>query len=135
MTTIVLTDDQRKKIVQDAKGMELLTPQEVEKIATKVNDKINLPFLNTDQEQVVFVKAVRWLDKQLYQLLPNELYECIRMTESGINEDEADTIRVRITKTINKLVDLPFLSESQEEKLFGIFIGIITTAMIKGNKL
>lgn len=136
MTTITLTEEQRQKIVKDAEETKmLLTDEEVEKIASKVNEKINLPFLSEDKEQIVFVKIVRLLDRSLYTLLPNEIYECIRMAQDGIDSEEAETIKTRITKAINNLVNLPFLTENQEEILFGIVIGIIINAMMKGNSL
>lgn len=135
MSTIILTDDQRQKIIEDAGGTELLTDAEVEKIASQVNEQVNLPFLGEEQERVVLVKVVRWLDQTLYQMLPNEIYDCIRMAEGGIDEEEADTLKRRIRDGVNNLVNLPFLTENQEQKLFGLVIDIIVGAMKKGNTL
>jgi hypothetical protein len=108
----------------------MLTPREVERIATKINKEVNLPFLNELKEQKLFVKLIGWVDEKIYTVLPNEYYEMVRYVEDGISLSEAESIKVTLTDKINKAIDLPILPERTEGYLFGKIIGLIVDAMV-----
>jgi len=136
MSAITLTQAQLTQIKADMdEKVEMLTDAEVNALAQKINKLINLPFLNEDKELQVFAKIVKWVDKQLYQLLPNEYYELIRDAHDGISKEEAQKIEDRLTPLINNIVNIPVLTEAQEEKLIGLVLGLIINAMVKGFKL
>jgi len=136
MSEITLTKTQLEKISTDMNDqVEMLTPEEVNALAMKVNKAINLPFISEEKEFVVFVKIIKWIDKKLYQLLPNEYYELINDATNGISKEEAMIIEERVTPMINNIVNLPVLTEKQEEKLISIILGLIINAMVKGFKL
>jgi len=136
MATITLTKEQLAQIRKDmTEQVEMLNDAEVNALALKVNDAINLPFLNPEKEFVVFVKVIKWVDKQLYQLLPNEYYELVKDSTDGISKEEAKKIEQRLTPLINNLVNIPVLTEKQEGKLISLVLGLIINAMIKGFKL
>lgn len=136
MSEITLTKKQLEKISTDMNDqVEMLTAEEVNALAMKVNKAINLPFISEEKEFVVFVKIIKWIDKKLYQLLPNEYYELINDATDGISKEEAIIIEERVTPMINNVVNLPVLTEKQEEKLISIILGLIINAMVKGFKL
>ena len=136
MSEIKLTKKQLVKISVDMnEQVEMLNDAEVNALAIKVNKAINLPFISEEKEFVVFVKIIKWIDKKLYQLLPNEYYELINDATNGISKEEAMVIEERVTPMINNAVNLPVLTETQEEKLMSIILGLIINAMVKGFKL
>ena len=75
------------------------------------------------------------VDRQLYRLLPNEYYELVKDASDGISKEEAVKIEERLTPLINNVVNIPILTEKQEEKLIGLVLSLIINAMIKGFKL
>lgn len=136
MSEITLTQVQLDQIKNDInEQVEMLTDAEVNALAQKVNNAINFPFLNEEKEFVVFAKVIKWVDKQLYKLLPNEYYELVKDATDGISKDEAIKIEERLTPLINNVINIPVLSENQEAKLISLVLSWIIKAMIKGNKL
>ena len=91
--SVVLNDQQRKKIIHDMnEQVEMLTDIEIEYLATKLNENVNIPFLKENKEQIILAKLVKKVDRYLYSSLPNELYECIKDTKEGISEEEIDNL-------------------------------------------
>lgn len=136
MSNIQLTKQQLDQIKQDMnQKVEMLTDAEVNVLARKVNGVVNFPFLNEEKELAVFIKVIRFVDKQLYKLLPNEYYALVKDASDGISEREAKNIENRLTPLINNLVNIPVLTEKHEEKLIGLILSLIIKAMIKGFKL
>lgn len=133
---INLTPDQLKKIRDDWEvRSEMLTDSEVNAIAQKLDKVVNLPFIGEEKELIVLAKITKWVDKQLYRLLPNEYYELIRDASNGISEEEAKRIEKRLTPLINNAVNVPVLTEKQEGIVIGFILHLIITAMVKGFKL
>ena len=135
-TTGNLTSDQLNQIKLDmSETTQMLSDAQVNALAQKVNKAINLPFLKEEKELIVFAKLVRLIDQKLYQLLPNEYYELIKVANDGISKEDAVIMQQRLTPLINKAVNIPVLSEKQEQKLISFILGIIVNAMVKGCKL
>ena len=130
-----LTATAYKKVGTDADKAEMLTQKEVEAIATKLNKVINLPILKEEKEQIIFVKIVKQIDMFLYGVLPNEIYELIRVASDGITDKDALIIEENLTKLANDYINLPFLTEPMEETVFRVVIGIIVRAMLKGKSI
>ena len=136
MSEITLTTEQLVKIKKEMdKQIEMLTEAEISALAKKVNIAIDLPFLKDEKELIVFAKVIRWIDKQLYQLLPNEYYILVKNTSDGISKTEAKQIQKRLTPLINNVINIPVLTEKMEAKLISLILGLIINAMIKGFKL
>lgn len=136
MKNVVLTENVFSQINVDMKEKEeMLTDAEVNALAMKVNAAINLPLIGEKKELKVFVKIIKWVDKQLYQLLPNEYYELVKDATDGITKEEALVIEERLTPLINEKINIPVLSEKMEAKLIGLVLGLIMNAMVKGFKL
>ena len=132
---VKLTATEYKKVGADAGKMEMLTQAEVEAIATKLNKVINLPILKEDKEQIIFVKIVKQIDRFLYGVLPNEIYELIRVASDGISEKDALVMEENLTKLANGYIYLPFLTEPMEETVFRVVVGLIVRAMLKGKTI
>ncbi len=136
MPSITLTGDQVRSIMDDAdKTVELLSVQELEFIAGKLNEKIDLPFLTEEQENVVLVKIAKQIDRYLYSVLPNEVYAMVKDASNGISEGEAEKIKARLAKLINKCVDIPIVGEEVEQLIFKTILDLIALAMQKGKTL
>jgi uncharacterized protein (DUF2384 family) len=133
--TIQLTANQRQGIQGDVDKNSMLTDQELEAIASKLNEHIDIPFVSEEHEQVIWVKIVKQIDRFLYKVLPNEVYQLIRTAQDGISNEEAQLIEQRLAQIINKYVDIPIVSEEVEEKIFTLVLSIIATAMKKGKSL
>ncbi|NQU53153.1 MAG: hypothetical protein HQ522_11515 [Bacteroidetes bacterium] len=136
MADIVLTKNQLEQINEDMNVHEkMLSDEETNALAQKVNKAINLPLIGEEKEFIVFVKVIKWIDQKLYGLLPNEYYRLVKDSTNGISKEEAAVIEERITPLINKAVNIPVLTENQEAKLIGLVLGLIINAMVKGFKL
>ena len=136
MATISLTQEQLDQIKKDMdKKVDMLSDAEINALAQKVNKEINLPFVSEEKELQLMAKFIKWIDRELYQLLPNEYYELIKNSSDGISKEEAAEIERRLTPLINNVVNIPVLSEELEAKLIGLVLGLIINAMVKGFKL
>ncbi len=137
-TTITLTNDQVQAILDDAdKKVEMLSMQELEVIASKLSEVVKIPFLGLSekQKQVILVKIVKQIDRALYKVLPNEVYEMVKDAHDGISEEEAKKIKTRLAQIVNKVVDIPIVGEEVEELIFETVLDLIVLAMQKGKTL
>ena len=136
MATITLTKEQLQQIQLDMYYQShMLTDAEVNALARKVTAAFGIPFLSEEKEFIVFVKIVRWIDTQLYNLLPNEYYELVHDAHNGISQEEANKITERITPLINKVVNIPILPEIAEGLIINMILGIIIHALVRGFNL
>jgi len=113
----------------------MLTDAEINALAQKVNKKINLPFLSEEKELIVFAKLIKWIDRELYKILPNEYYDLIHDVSDGLTSQEATDFEIRLTPLINNAINIPILSEKLEAKLISLVLSGIMGAMVKGSKL
>ncbi len=136
MPTLTLTQAQLVQLRKDMnEQVEMLSDEEINALAEKVNAEINIPFLSEEKEFVTFSKIIRFIDRQLYKLLPNEVYAMVKSTSDGISEEEARQMLKRITPMVNNVVNIPILTEIQEYKLIDLVLEIIMNALIIGLKL
>src|SRR5690554_4376401 len=112
-----------------------LTHDEIKNLAEKLNGKINIPIIGETGEEKIFIKIILKIDNFLYDNMPNEFYDLIRHSENGIDEEEAKMLVGRLTKLANKKINLPFISEKTEEKIFRFVIGLIVKAAKKNTDL
>ncbi len=136
MTTIVLTAEQRSNILLDAdRKIEMLSENELESIATKLNGVVNLPVIGEAKEQVILVKLVKTIDRFIYQRIPNEIYELVRNSSDGISDEEARLIEERLASGLNNGINIPYLTERMEQRAFEFVIGVIVNALRKNRSL
>ena len=130
MTVITLTEDQRNQVKSDMDvQIEMLTDTEVETLASRLNEKVDIPFMNEGTENTVLVKLVRKVDRLLYSSLPNELYGLVKNTRDGISDEEAEELESVLGTRLNKKIDILYIPEWIEQKVFETLIGLIVTAM------
>ncbi len=133
MTDITLTKEQRDAIQHDMdKQIEMLSHDEVEALATKLNDKIDIPFIDEKAEQIIFVKIVKQFDRLLYQNLPNELYGFVKVTGGGISDEDAKYLKSILGTRLNNKFDIPYVPEWVEQEIFEMLIDLVVEAMKRG---
>ena len=131
--TIRLGKKERDAIKADAeRKVDMLTSEEAEILASKLNERVNIPFFAEQTEQIVLVKIVKLIDRALYKVLPNELYELAKNATDGVTAQEAIEIETRLIEWANGKIDIPFLSEEVEEKILRNVIELIAGAFRKG---
>ncbi|WKJ89826.1 hypothetical protein QZJ86_17725 [Methylomonas montana] len=132
MTAIVLTEEQREIIRRDMDSqIEMLSDEEVEALASKLNKKIDIPFIPEGTEQVIFVKTVKQFDRMLYQSLPNELYGLVKNASAGISEKDAEALKLVLGTRLNNRLDIPYVPEWVEQEIFELLLDLIVKAMRK----
>jgi len=132
MTAIVLTEEQREIIRRDMDSqIEMLSDEEVEALASKLNKKIDIPFIPEGTEQVIFVKTVKQFDRMLYQSLPNELYGLVKNASAGISEKDAEALKLVLGTRMNNRLDIPYVPEWVEQEIFELLLDLIVKAMRK----
>lgn len=132
MIDIKLTQEQRDAIQHDMDGqIEMLTHEEVEVIASKLNNKIDLSIVNEKVEQIIFVKIVKQFDRLLYQNLPNELYGLVKIASDGISEKEAKNLKSILGSRLNSKFDISYVPEPVEQEIFEMLVDLIVDAMKK----
>jgi hypothetical protein len=134
--TITLTDKQRKQILADMnQQIEMLSDQEVEYLATELNNNVNIPFLKEKKEKIILVKLVRKVDRYLYNSIPNELYGCVKNTKDGISDEDADDLKEVLVDKANHAFNIRYLPEPIEKQIFAFLVGLIVNAMRKNMAL
>lgn len=132
MTTIHLTDEQKAQIANDMDStIEMLSDEEVLAIAAKLNKEINIPFIKEGTEATILFKTVKKIDRVIYQNLPNELYALIKSGSDGISDQDAEDLEKVLASRINKKINIPYIPEWTEEKIFRVVIRVIVNAMRK----
>ena len=105
MASISLTQEQLDQIKNDMYvQVDMLSDSEINALAQKVNAVINLPFVGEQKELQLMAKFIKWIDNELYKLLPNEYYKLIHDATDGISKEEAAEIERRMTPLINNVV-------------------------------
>lgn len=132
MCVIKLSKEQRDEIINSMDNQtKILSFEEIETLATKLNEKIDIPFLDDKAEQVVLVKIVRRFDSLLYQNLPNELYSLVRDAGNGISDEDAEKLKSVLGTRLNSKFDIPYLPEWVEQEIFETLLGLIVNYMRK----
>jgi len=131
-STITLTEEQRNAVNNDMdRQIEMLSNEEVEYLATRLNGNIDIPFIGEGREQTILVKIVKKMDRFLYDALPNELYGLIKDSTDGINDEEADQMTKVLSSRANKSIDIKYLPEWVEQEIFEFLLKLIVNAMRK----
>jgi hypothetical protein len=113
----------------------MLSDEQLNALAQKLNEKFNIPILGEKIELIVFAKIIRLIDAKLYELLPNEYYSLVNSVSDGISDEDAALLSARLGKLLNEKINVPFLSEEIEGKLIGFVLDQIVNAMKLGLKL
>ena len=110
-------DEKRQKLTQD----------EIKKIASKLNERINVPLIKETKEQKILVKIIIKVDTFMHDRLPNELYDLVRssLDGEGLDDDEAKRLIKRLSRLANKHIDIPYIPEKFEYVAIRFVIAMI----------
>jgi len=108
-----------------------LMPEEIQALAIRFNERINVPLISETLEEVILFKVILKIDVFLYDHLPNELYDMIRSADQGLTESESKSILKRLISVANKKIDIPYLPEIIEHFVIRFVITVILKAMSK----
>lgn len=107
----------------------MLSADQIRKIATLVNNLVDVPIVPEFMEQQVFEAAVTLIDRQLDQLLPAGLKEFLNDASKMLDDAHTGDLANRLVAILEKNVDIPLLNDEQEQKIFKIVIDLIIRAM------
>jgi len=116
----------------------MLSNEQVNYIAEKINEKVNLPILGEKAEFAIIKKAVKKVLNVLEDEIPEEYLDFLEDTAKGFDPEQGANIRLiknNIVSFVNKKVDIPLLSENTEEEVFSTLIDVLFDAMTKNKKL
>ena len=116
----------------------ILTDVQINYLADKVNERVNLPLLGEKGERMVITRAIEKILEQLEENLPEELLALINDVNNGfLPGDAADAKRARkaCIRYLNNKVNIPLVSERKEQRLFTIVVESLFEAMKKGRRL
>ena len=115
----------------EPKDRKKMTEAEVKDLAVRLNERINVPFIDETGEEKILVKVIFKIDTFLYDHLPNEFYDLIRSSDRGISDKEAKRLVRRLTRLANKKIDIPYLPEAVEHFAIKFVIGMVVKAARK----
>ncbi|AHW60293.1 hypothetical protein SAMN05444285_1499 [Draconibacterium orientale] len=115
----------------EPKKRNKMTEAEIKDLAIRLNEKIDVPFINETGEEKILVKVIFKIDTFLYDHLPNEFYDLIRSSDQGISKKEAKRLVRRLTRLANDKIDIPYLPEVAEHIAIKFVIGIVVKAARK----
>jgi hypothetical protein len=127
--------DVMAKIVKDAEGKYFLTDAQIDMIVNQIIKTVKIPFLSGDLFKTIIAKIIKKIDSILYTVLPNEIYNFINSAADGVSKEELETIKRRLVEIINKLIDIPFVSEDIEALIIGTILDLIISCFEKGKVL
>ena len=99
-------------------------------IARLASQKIKTPLPN-DVEADLFYDAIEKVEAALVDAIPRRALEMIKQTAGG----DADQYVARLTKKLNKDVDIPMLGEDEEGVFFELVVRLLIDAMKSGNTI
>lgn len=120
------------KIRTDFTKTEMMSEEEINILATKLNARVDLPFVREDTEQVIAAKIIRRIDRFLQANLPVEIYSVVRSAEGGFTEDEITILKERFTAIANGIINIPYVPEALERTIISFVLNQIFNAMRKG---
>jgi len=116
----------------------MLTTDQINWIARKINEKVNLPILGEQAELMIITEALKKIDQILEKELPPGFKDFLNNTTAGIvpgSPTDIQVIKDNLIVYINEKIDIPIIGERAERKLIAEVIELIVTALLKGNKL
>jgi hypothetical protein len=116
----------------------MLSKEQIEVIATKINKKIDIPVIGEKFEQKIIVFGLKKVDDVLDKQLPPDWAKLLDDVTDGIEpgtKADFEAIKNNLVNFLNAKVDIPILGEQGEQQLFSLAMDIIFDALRKGDKL
>lgn len=116
----------------------MLSNVQVNFLAEKINEKVNLPILGEKAEFALIKKAIYKVLDALDDEIPEEFLDFLEDTAQGFDPENGtniEQVKNNVVTFINKKVDLPIIGEKTEKKIFETLVDVLLDAMTKGKKL
>lgn len=113
------------------KARNKLTEAEVKDLASKLNDKVNIPLISETREEKILIKVILRVDTFLYDNLPNEIYDLVRSSKNGIEDEEATRLINRLSILANEKINIPYIPEAAEYVAIKFVIRVVINAARK----
>ena len=113
------------------KARNKLTEAEVKDLASKLNDIVNIPLISETREEKILIKVILRVDTFLYDNLPNEIYDLVRSSENGIEDEEATRLINRLSILANEKINIPYIPEAAEYVAIKFVIRVVINAARK----
>jgi hypothetical protein len=108
-----------------------LAAADITYLATQLNATLDIPWVPESFEQ----KWIEWVLAKAILVIPEDLIAFIVDAADGLTEPEIAEYEVTITNLVNKLVDLPVLSESMEYALIRPVVNQFLSFAVQGKAL
>ena len=89
----------------------MLSEQQIATIATKLNERLDLPFIGEDKEQQLFEQVLNGVDGTLDQVvgqLPDPVRDIWDRLADGVTDEEAEELIDQLTELANERIDVAF---------------------------
>ena len=99
----------------------VLTAARRKELATKLNDMVDVPFLNEEQEQMIAEKLIDCCVAPLQSAMPtdDEMRDLARSTDETTMQQQ---VKESIVDKLNKKIDIPFATEKHEAVVIGLAV-------------
>ena len=114
----------------------MLSENQINWLATKLNEKINVPVIGEKAEQAIITNALYKVLDLLEEELPPEFIEFLDDVTDGLEpqtDSELERLKDEMATYLNNNINLPLIGERKEQKVFEFVVDFVFDAMRKGN--
>lgn len=131
--TVMFTPEAAQKKMVGRAVRDTLSEFSEEEFATMLNEMIDVPLMNEDQEQKIALKLAGSITDAFETLVPESMRDILTNT----SPEELQEARQNLIDRLNEKVDIPFKSEAEERKYFVIIVDFLLKryGLDKGTKL
>jgi hypothetical protein len=108
-----------------------LAAADITHLAAQLNASLDIPWVPESFEQ----KWIEWVLIKVISVVPADVVAFIVDAADGLTEPEIAEYEVAITDLVNKLVDLPVLSESMEAAIIRPVVNQLLSFAVQGKAL
>jgi len=105
----------------------LLDAEGRKRIATRLNEQVDLPLLSEEQEQVLFEKFVNAVVEPLEKLIPEDMRSHLKAASAA----ELEALKQHLTEMLlEQLPGLPFLDKDKERQMLRVVVDFFVESFI-----
>ena len=133
--TVMFTSKSEKAARRQMIGRALqnsLNQDSEEEFATMLNNMVDIPMMNEEQEQVLMRKLVKRINKAFETMVPEDMREVL--THSS--PEDLREARAHLIDRLNEKIDIPFKTEKEERVYFSSIVDFLLKryGLAKGTK-
>ena len=133
--TVMFTSKSEKAARRQMIGRALqntLNQDSDEEVATMLNNMVDIPMMNEEQEQVLMLKLVKKINKAFETMVPEDMREIL--THSS--PEDLREARTHLIDRLNEKIDIPFKTEEEERVYFSSIVDFLLKryGLAKGTK-